>query len=90
MIDTGLLDFDRISEAYGKINQLLIRAANDGSGSPLDVCLSQIGLGANADGLVITDQASFKSEFNYWLRYQPPTQNQEIEEEEEEGENNGD
>ena len=89
MIETGLLDFDKISEAYGKINQLLIKAADDGDNSDLDICLSQIGLGANAKGLVITDQARFRSEFNYWLRYQPPTQNQEIEEEEE-GENNGD
>ena len=88
MIETGLLNFDKISEAYGKINQLLIKAANDDS--DLNSCLSEIGLGADANGLTITDQAKFKSEFNYWLRYQPPTQNQETGEEEEEGENNGD
>jgi hypothetical protein len=67
MIETGLLNFDKISEAYGKINQLLIKAANDDP--DLNSCLSEIGLGADANGLTITDQAKFKSEFNYWLRY---------------------
>jgi hypothetical protein len=40
MIETGLLDFDKISEAYGKINQLLIKAAKDSDNSDLNICLS--------------------------------------------------
>jgi hypothetical protein len=40
MIETGLLNFDKISEAYGKINQLLIKAANDSNNSYLDISLS--------------------------------------------------
>ena len=73
MIGAGLLNYDKIAEAFGMLNQLFLASVNN---SDLENAFNERGISINAQGAPsISDLSLLRDSFDVWLREQGGEQN---------------